>query len=205
MTVEVSTDSRSTYVLSTDAAYSALISATAAGALTLSPTIAAFGAGADTASTRRDIRVTYKNSITDTFIQDIFRVDVYSTAAYAKLANDQLDTMSFTPHPDVIYTVAQNDLNVPKMDTLFKNPVDISGFNDFSSMTLPLVTYTLEYLSVSTWTALTSSNYQTAGVIGLSTTPCMKSSSLGTTYFEFTLSCSDNTKFGQDTSGRNVY
>jgi hypothetical protein len=109
----VSTDSRSTYVTSTDAAYSALISATISGALTLSPTLAAFGNGADTASTRRDIRVTYKNSITDTFIQDIFRVDVYSTAAYAKLANDQLDTMSFTPHPDVIYTVAQAALNVP--------------------------------------------------------------------------------------------
>jgi len=112
VTVAVSINSGTAWV-TTGSDYTNVISAATAGALTLSPTIAAFGAGSDTASTRRDIKVTYTNSITATYITDTFRVDVYSTAAYAKLANDQLDTMSFTPHPDVIYTVAQTALNVP--------------------------------------------------------------------------------------------
>ncbi len=92
-------------------------------------------------------------------LEDIFTVTIYSTAAFAKLANDQLDTMAFSPHVDVIYTLGDGDVAVAAMAATFKRPVDTGGFNDFSGLSLPTVIYTLEYLSGSTWTAITAANF----------------------------------------------
>jgi hypothetical protein len=59
----VSNDNRATWVNS-GAVYTSLISAATAGALTLIPDAAVFGAGSDTTKLTRDIKVTYTNNIT---------------------------------------------------------------------------------------------------------------------------------------------
>lgn len=200
ITVEVSIDSRTNWV-STGANYSNLVSATSSGALTLIPSSATFGSGTDTAFTRRDIRVTYTNSVTSVAITDTFTVNVYSTAAIAKLANDQLDTTFLNPHQDVTYIVGGADLAVSSTSITVKAPVDVLGFNDFSTVTTPSLTYALQCLIGTTWTTITSANYLTTGIVGASSTPCIKSGSLGATVFDFTMSCTDTTKFGQDSTG----
>jgi hypothetical protein len=64
VTQAVSINSRANWVTSgTD--YTNLISSSTSGSLVLKPAISVFGTGSDTAFIRRDIKVTYTNSITD--------------------------------------------------------------------------------------------------------------------------------------------
>jgi hypothetical protein len=65
--------------------------------------------------------------------------------------------MTFNPHPDVTYTVGEADLTVSPMSFISKPPTDPLGFNQFTSSAT--VTHSLEFLSGSTWTAITSGNY----------------------------------------------
>jgi hypothetical protein len=98
ITYEVSTDNATWF--SSGANYTTLISATSNGALTIIPAAGTFGSGTDTAFINRYVRVKYTNanSVATNVITDSFTVKVYSTAAIAKLANDQLDTTFLNPH-----------------------------------------------------------------------------------------------------------
>ena len=88
-------------------------------------------------------------------IVDTFTVNVYSTAAIAKLANDQLDTMRLNPHEDVVYTFGASDLVVSSMTLSTSLPSDPLGFNVFATTNQPAITYALEFLSApTTWTTI---------------------------------------------------
>ena len=63
VTQAVSIDNGTTWV-TTGADYTNVISSATSGALVLKPAISVFGTGSDTTFTRRDIKVTYTNSIT---------------------------------------------------------------------------------------------------------------------------------------------
>jgi len=158
ITYEVSTDNATWVSTGTD--YTDLISTTSTGALTIIPATATFGAGSDTASINRYVRVKYSNanSPTSNVITDSFTVKVYSTAAIAKLANDQPDTLTLNSHGNVFYTVGDADLSVASTSITVKKPTDPLGFNDFTTVSAPGLTYKLEFLSGSTWTAITTAN-----------------------------------------------
>ena len=113
-----------------------------------------------------------------------------------------------------MYTVGGADLAVSSIDFSVNHPVDPLGFNDFATYystpaNIPGTTTTLQFLSGATWTTITDANYLTTGVVGLSSTPCMKSGTLdgtsGASTFSFTMSCTDNTKFGTTPSGEDNY
>jgi len=101
--------------------------------------------------------------------------------------------------------VGATALAVPSIDYSVNYAVDSLGFNDFSTAAKPGVTILLEFLSGTTWTEITTANYLTTGVIGLSSTPCMQSTTLNATTKAFSLSCTDNTKFGTNSSGKDVF
>ena len=114
--------------------------------------------------------------------------------------------MILNPHRDIFYTVGDADLVVSSSALFTSLPTDPLGFNVFATSNQPTITYALEFLSApDTWTAITSTNYLTAGIVGSSSTPCIKSGTLVAPTFDFTMSCTDITKFGTDSTGQNVY
>lgn len=74
------------------------------------------------------------------------------------------------------------------------------GFNNFTTAAKPATTVKLEYTDGSNWIEITESNYLTAGVVGLSSTPCMKNTSLDALR-AFTMTCSALDKFGINVTG----
>lgn len=96
-------------------------------------------------------------------------------------------------------------LAVPSIDYVESYASDPLGFNDFKTATKPAVSTKLEFWNGSSWNEITTGNYQSTGVVGLSSTPCMQNTSLDTTTKAFSLSCSDNTKFGVDSDGKDVF
>jgi len=97
--------------------------------------------------------------------------------------------------------VGATNLVVASADVLQINPTDPTGTNDLSSATLtPAYSRKLQYLSGATWTDLTN---DTSGIVSNGAT-CILSGSLTAT-FGFTLSCSDNTKFGNNSAGQDVF
>ncbi len=114
--------------------------------------------------------------------------------------------MKFNQHLDVVYTVGDDDLEVSSSTLVTSLPTDPLGFNVFETSNQPTITYALEFsLAPPTWTAITSVNYLTTGIVGSSSTPCIKSGTLVALTFGFTMSCTDITKFGTDSTGQNVY
>ena len=94
---------------------------------------------------------------------------------------------------------------VPSIDYTVNFAVDPLGFNDYSTEAKPGVTIKLEYWTGSSWAEITTANYQTTGVVGLSSTPCMQNTSLDGTTKAFSLLCTDNTKFGANSDGKDVF
>lgn len=205
ITYQVSEDNGGTWFSSGVATYDNLIPAggTSNGAVTIVPVNSAFASG--TSTRRRDVRVTYTNSVTGQALVDQFIVNVHPSKDIAILANSQLDTLVITPHPDVNYVVGSANLAVPTTDLKQNYPVDPSGLNDFTSTSLPSISYKLQFLSGSTWTDITTANYQTTGVVGLTSTPCMLNGSLSAPTFSFTVSCTDNSKFGTTSIGQDQF
>lgn len=179
-----------------------LVDSTNVGALKLIPLASTFGAGSSTRS--RKIKVMYTLDATNVSINDIFEVIVHPTVDIAILANSQLQTLAFNPHVDVVYTLGDQDLDVASIDYQVNYPVDPKGFNDFTSLNAPsATTIKLQFYDGNSWEDITLANYASTGVVGLSSTKCMDT--LDSSSFAFTLSCSDNNKFGTTSSGVNVY
>lgn len=105
------------------------------------------------------------------------------------------------PHENVVYTVAASDLAVASINYLVNFPVDPLGQYDFTTGSKPATTVALEYWTGSAWSPITAANYLATGLVGISSTPCMKSGTLDGTTFAFTMSCTDNTKFGTTSFG----
>jgi hypothetical protein len=105
-------------------------------------------------------------------------------------------------HPNVVYTVGGTNLVVASADVLQTNPIDPTGKNDLTSGSLtPPISRKLQYLSGTTWTDLTN---DTTGIVSGGTS-CILSGSLVALTFGFTLSCTDNSKFGINSSGQDVF
>ena len=202
VTYFVSNDDGNTWV-SSGSVYTDLINAASNGEVTIIPLIATFGAGTSTAS--RKVKVKYTLNTAGTSIEDIFTVTIHPTIDIAILANSQLDTLAMNPHDNVEYTVANADLSVSSISYSVNYPVDPLGLNDFTTTTKPATTVALQYWTGTAWSDITTGNYLTTGVVGLSSTPCMKSGSLDGSTFSFTMSCTDNTKFGTTSTGQDVY
>jgi hypothetical protein len=116
------------------------------------------------------------------------------------LANAQLDTLAVNKHADVVYTVGGSIIAVASADVVQKLPTDPTFKNDFSGVTLPGISRKLQYLSGTTWTDLTT---ETSGIVSNGAS-CIQAGSLTAT-FGFTLSCTDNTKFGINSASQDVF
>jgi len=100
-------------------------------------------------------------------------------------------------HPNVVYTVGGTNLVVAASDITQTNPTDLFYGNDLSSATItPAITRKLQYLNGATWTDIAN---DTTGIVSNGVS-CILAGSLTAT-FGFTLSCSDNSKFGVNSAG----
>lgn len=104
------------------------------------------------------------------------------------------------PHSDVIYTLGGTTLSVTASDIRQINPIDPLYDNDMTSASItPAISRKLQYLSGTTWTDLTNTG------MGIVNNGASCISSLSGSDYSFSLYCTDNTKFGINSAGQDVF
>lgn len=86
----------------------------------------------------------YKVDANGIEVADTFKVKVKPSSAIAVLANAQLSTLVGSPHSNYIYTVGSAVLEVDSIDYYVNYPVDLQGLNDFTKLSKPATTITLQ-------------------------------------------------------------